>query len=381
MKYKLFTILTCITYFDALAANVDSLIESVELITIHRDETCASHKKKCHKIIEYPLAWPDAVAGAGTTHEFTFDPHDKNIIWVTGDTNDYIARVTTHGKADFFAMPAGSTPHGIIYDKKGQLWVTLEGLGLVVRVDRKGQIVESIDVNIPIEGEAPLNPGPHGLCVGLDGKTLWFTGKEGNTVGKINPHDRSVEQFFLPTPNSKPIFIAAGPDNRMWCTELTGNNIARITQEGEITEFPIPTPNSRPIVIVPGPDKKTMWFSEETGNNVARITLEEGHITEFPVPLTQPNVILAGLAFDHKGNLWVQSYVNENDPEPLGPDHIVKFDKSIIYARNGNISCVPLVYYEVPSRQSVLHRIKEGPDHKMWFTEMATNIIAKLNID
>lgn len=327
----------------------------------------------CKQIIEYSLEWP--VSGPGTTHEFAFDPKRYGILWVTGDTNDYIARVTFDGQAEFFPMPPGSTPHGITYDKKGKLWVTLEGLGLVVRVNSRGEIVESVDVNLP---NNLGNPGPHGLCVGLDGETLWFTGKEGNTVGKINPGTRSVVQYFLPTPNSKPIFIAAGPDNHLWCTELTGNNIARISQQGLIVEFPIPTPNSRPIGIVPAPDKKSMWFSEEAGNKVGRITLEEGEITEFPVPMTQSNVILASLAFDHQGHLWVQSYVNENDPEPTGYDYIVKFHKSIQKGVDGNISCIPITYYQVPSQQSVLHRIKEGPDRKMWFTEMSTNKISKI---
>ena len=56
-----------------------------------------------------------------------------------------------------------------------------------------------------------------------------------------------------------------------------------------------------------------MWFSEEAGNKVARITLD-GTITEFGVPLAQKNNILAALAFDAEGDLWVQQYVDPTQP-------------------------------------------------------------------
>lgn len=334
-------------------------------------------RHKCQKIIEYPLAWPDRMMGGGV-HEIAFNPQGT-AVWVSGTTHDAIARLSFSGKMRYFAMPVGSSPHGIVFDKKGHLWVTFEGLGFIVRVNKCGEIVEWIDVNIYLAGQAPVNPGPHGLCVAQDGITLWFTGKETSTVGKVNPEQHLVEHFILPTPNAEPIFIEPGSDDHLWCTELIGNKIARITQEGQITEFAIPTPNSRPIGIVAAPDKQSMWFSEEAGNNVARITFQ-GEITEFPVPMTQENVILASLTFDHAGNLWTESYVNQNNPFPQGPDHIVKIDKTINEATSGNISCIPFTYYQVPTRNSVLHRIKQGPDGNIWFTELAADKVGKLTL-
>jgi virginiamycin B lyase len=197
-------------------------------------------------------------------------------------------------------------------------------------------------------------------------------------VGKINP-DGSVEHFELPTVGAVPIYIAAGPDGNMWCTELVGNMIARITPKGEITELKIPTYNSRPIAIIPGPDGKSMWFSEEAGNKVARIDMD-GKITEFGVPLTQSNVILAGLAFDSEGNLWTQSYVDPHNPAPEGPDHIVKLDKSISTSPAGDLSRVPVNYYEVPTRMTIMHRIIQGPDGNMWFTELGADKFGKVTV-
>lgn len=332
--------------------------------------------KKCTSVIEYPLPWPSG--NIADTHEFTYNSKGGKVFWVTGDTHDAIARVQLNGKSKFFAMPEGSIPHGVVFDRKNNLWVTLQGLGFIVRVNKYGEIVEWVDIHFKVPGTNEIiNPRPHGLCLSSDGKALWFTGREGNTVGTIFLKDRSVKQFELPTPNSFPIYISPGPNDTIWCTELLGNNIVRITKEGQITEFAIPTPNSRPIGIVESPNKDVMWFSEESGHNVASITLE-GNIIEYPVPKIQQNMLLASLTFDKKGNLWTQSYVSRENPIPEGFDYIIKIDRDIQYVSLRVDFLVPITYYQVPSTQTVFHRIRQGPDKNIWFTELALDGIGKV---
>jgi virginiamycin B lyase len=330
---------------------------------------CNNEAEKCGEITEYYLDWPNGPPG---TQEIAFDPNNPEIYWLTAASHDAIARVTVDGHAKFFAMPTGSAPHGITFDAYGQLWITLDGYGDIVRVNKHGKIVETIDVRI--NGN---NPGPHGLTTSSDGKKLWFTGKDLGTVGKISLRSKKVTQYELPDSSSFPIYIVEGGDHHMWVTELFGNNIAKVSQSGTIEEFPIPTPNSRPIGIVSSPDCKSLWFSEEAGHKLARITFK-GEITEFPVPMTQANSILASLAFDFRGNLWTQSYINPSNPFPSGPDYLVRFDKSINKAENGDISQVPITYYEVPNRNSILHRIIQGPDKNIWFTELGADSTGKL---
>jgi virginiamycin B lyase len=156
---------------------------------------------------------------------------------------------------------------------------------------------------------------------------------------------------------------------------LVGNEIARVTSDGRVTEFGIPF-NSRPIAIVPGPDGN-MWFTEEAGNKVARIDAN-GRITAFPVPKTQPNVILAELAFDREKNLWVQQYVDHNNPAPAGRDHIVKIDKAILSAPTSALPRSHFTFYPVPTRDTVMHRIIQGPDGNVWFTEMRADKVGRL---
>ncbi len=86
-------------------------------------------------------------------------------------------------------------------------------------------------------------------------------------------------EFMVPTANSFPGAIAAGPDGALWFT-LPGprvDKIGRITTAGVITEFTIPTIppyGSLPTAIAAGPDG-ALWFTESSANKIGRITADE----------------------------------------------------------------------------------------------------------
>jgi hypothetical protein len=63
-----------------------------------------------------------------------------------------------------------------------------------------------------------------------------------------------IVEHTVPTANSQPISIVAGPDGNLWFTEFRGNKIARMTTDAVFTEFPIPTTNSQPDDMDVGPD-------------------------------------------------------------------------------------------------------------------------------
>jgi virginiamycin B lyase len=332
------------------------------------EEQLASSHQQC---------MPMGSGHAGSTHEITFNRNGGEVLWITGQNYDTLVKVALDGQMVLYSLPKGSGPHGIDFDAAGQLWLTLEFAGKIARLDDNGNILAEYDVALDCTTcPQEINTHPHGLGIGADGKTVWYTGKATGTVGKIAPNGE-IQTYALRTVGSVPIYIKAGPDGNMWVTELVGNAIARVTPDGEVTEFPIPTYNSRPIAIVPEPGGKAMWFSEEAGNKVGRIDMD-GTITEFPVPKAQSNVILAALSFDNRKNLWVQQYVDQNNPNPPGPDYIIKIDKSILKAEPSDISKVPITFYPVPTRDTVMHRIIQGPDGNMWFTELKADKVGKL---
>lgn len=319
--------------------------------------------------LDFPRRASTPVDQRGSSHEITFDPITPTALWVTSPKYDGLAKVALTGTRTYYDLPAGTAPHGEEFDRQGNLILSFEGTEQIAKFDpRLGQIVATWDINVD----------PHGLAIGPDGATIWFTGKTANTIGRIAPDGR-VTNYPLPTANALPIYVRPGPDGNMWATELTGNKIAKITPNGTITEFAIPTANSRPIAIVPDPHGRGMWFSQESGSNVAFID-HNGNITEYAIPRIQSNLILGGLAFDSTGNLWVQQYLNQNSPLPDGLDSIVKVDKAILSKSPAQMSMSDFHFFTTPTRSSVLHRIVQGPDGNMWYTALKADKIGKVNI-
>ncbi|HEX5182068.1 MAG TPA: hypothetical protein VFW19_02835 [Allosphingosinicella sp.] len=358
---------------------------------------------------EIPLSWPaphrlmsalmeapqapvgDGMGGShnGSTHEMVFVPEPAGggaTLVVSGQNYDSIARIAPDGRVRFVAMPPGSRPHGLGLDRDGLLWVTLEYAGRVVAFDRGGNRVRNVDVRLDCGAcPDPINTHPHGLGVAADGRTIWVTGKATGTVSRIAA-DGSVATYALPTVGSLPIYIRPGPDpasprgqagrETMWVTELTGNAVAAISvgpgrrPRAAVREFPIPTPNSRPIAIERGPDG-LMWFSEEAGGKVARVE-PDGSIAEFaiPTPAGRPPMLLAALAFDAGGNLWVQQYVDHAHPDPNMADRLVRISGAVLKAPAAPLPPDAFTCFPVPTRDTVMHRIVAGPDGAMWFTEL-----------
>jgi virginiamycin B lyase len=336
----------------------------------HQHETSKEIKTNGN-LTDYPLNWPSDQSAS--THELVIN---KQFIFVTGQKMDMVAKVDYNGTIhDYYQMPKGSGPHGLLIDNDDHLWVSLEFQGSVVQLDREGKIVQEVDVNMNIEGsENTINPAPHGIALDASGEYIWFTGKRTSTIGKFDLKTKTVEHFQLENLAALPIFLHAGSDNTLWGTELLSNAILKVNSDGAINEYDIPTKNSRPIGIIPDPTNSSMWFTQEAGMNIARIDMD-GTITEYPVPALQKNDILASLSFDRDHNLWVQVYVDHNDPDPTGPDYLIKFDKSILTATGDAAYEVPYSIHVVPSRNTMMHRIRMDDDGNLWYTEMMTDTL------
>jgi hypothetical protein len=129
----------------------------------------------------------------------------------------------------------------------------------------------------------------------------------GNRIGRITTVG-VITEFSIPTPDSGPGGITAGPDGALWFTEYQGNQIGRITTAGVITEFPTPTASSGPLRIAAGPDG-ALWFTafdaESKIGRIGRITTA-GVITEFPTPIADTWPL--GIAAGPDGTLWFTEF-------------------------------------------------------------------------
>ena len=147
----------------------------------------------------------------------------------------------------------------------------------IARITPDGDITEW-DIPTP-------DSGPRALAAGPDGN-IWFSEFKGGKIGRITPSGE-ITEFDLP-PQTGPGDITAGADGNMWFLELNGrmddtpvvgNKVARITLNGQVTEFDIPSEGSTPINIAVGPDRN-VWY---TKNNTLGQVTPNGIITEFPI--------------------------------------------------------------------------------------------------
>ena len=100
-------------------------------------------------------------------------------------------------------------------------------------------------------------------------------------------------------------------------------------------------------------------------------------------------MLLGGLAITKEGAIWTQSYIaaGENLVADL-PDYILKlrFDKHYPTGRGERVNItagMPIEYYELPTKNTTLHRISVAPDEKesVWFTLLAVDRVwGRLNL-
>jgi len=306
--------------------------------------------------------------------------------------------------------------------------------------DGKAYVISEVDdikskLDVRISGSKntiprSINTHPHGFCFDKDHKNIWFTGKLTNTVGRVRIEDGDLKHFELPTIEAVPIYLALDIDGNVWGTCLANNNIFRVTtgavvgqQEGCVIEIPVTTfaAQRRPITILRDPweDRRYMWFSTEAGHSICRVDLNKmedvfptggfnvntqssttcmcsqgcrktykspdklkGIITEYPIPGDQ-NMIFGGMAFDRQGSIWVQSYYNVPNgiaSAPIPSDYIIKIDNTILHKNRKELAGVPVAYFKVPSTKTFLHRIVQGPNEEMLFTELSANRFGTISI-
>src|SRR5262249_29840289 len=159
----------------------------------------------------------------------------------------------------------------------------------------------------------------------------------------------------IPTQNSAPHGITAGPDGALWFAESSGSffggRIGRISTTGAIREFPLPGVDSDPLSIMAGPDG-ALWFTEKNANRIRRMTIDGFTTNELPTT-REPSGITAG----PDGALWF------TEAGAIG---------RIIVPEGVITDEIP-----VPT-PSLVSSITAGPDGALWFTETSANQIGRI---
>src|SRR3990172_1421019 len=131
-------------------------------------------------------------------------------------------------EVQYFSVPEGDHPHGVIVGPDGAAWVTDSGLNAIVRVDPATKAVKTWP--LPKDrANANLN------TPAFDGKgRIWFTGQAG-IYGRLDPGTGAMDVWDAPKGRG-PYGIDATPDGEIYYVSLAGSFLGKPDLEtGETT--------------------------------------------------------------------------------------------------------------------------------------------------
>jgi virginiamycin B lyase len=192
-------------------------------------------------------------------------------------------------------LPDGkkTTAHTVRMDASGRVWAT--GGPAITELDPKTNAFKHFDV-----------AGTYGVVVAPNGD-IWFTSFVlDGPIARVTK-DGALSKFYPPT-KGKPQRLVLDKDGNVWFSERQGNKIGRLDPKTEtFTEFPLPGPEGSPYAI--GIDGDGMiWTSSHEQDTMDRLDPKTGKVTEYPFP--QSEISMREFFNDSKGRMWFASSVN-----------------------------------------------------------------------
>jgi len=120
------------------------------------------------------------------------------------------------------------------------------------------------------------------------------------TVGRLNVQ---IQEYEVPTPQSRPHDPALAPDGSLWYTGQGANKLGRLDPKtGEFKEYSLKTLDSGPHGLV-ADNNGNIWFTAISGGYVGKLDPKTGEIAEFR-PSDGTKIDPHTPVFDHDGILW-----------------------------------------------------------------------------
>ena len=179
--------------------------------------------------------------------------------WVTDGFTGTLWRYD-FGDAVWEDFPTGVGPADVEVDAGGRVWFT---------APHERQIGELLpDGTVVLTPTADLSPND--ITVDGDGH-IWFTSRfTPQGVGRMVPGTPNVVSEFL-LEGGGPSAIDASPDGTVWFTQEIKGNIARVDDNGAISETKA-IKNSTPLGIVVDPEGDP-WYTMLGADKVAEVQL------------------------------------------------------------------------------------------------------------
>jgi streptogramin lyase len=290
---------------EGIAAGPDGNVWFAE----NRTAKVARVNPDTHKIEEFS----DGVTPGSNPTDLTLGG-DGNL-WFAEEIGSKIGRITPGAKPTIKEFQGAGQPEGITFHN-GELWLAEFGGSRIGTMTVNGTLAEQFFM-----GFTGI-PMPFGITSGPDGN-VWFTEDRFPDAGIARiTEDGKITEFKAGLPaHSDPAGITTGPDGNLWFAEEHNNAVGKITPDGVITMFTLGDQvGSGPADVVVGPDKN-IWFTGYDGSSgryIGRITPVTGVITRYAKGVTGGPF---DIALGPDGNLWfTERFDNRIGTVCLDPD-------------------------------------------------------------
>jgi virginiamycin B lyase len=250
------------------------------------------------EMAEFPM--PDS---SDLPHDVVVEP--SGTVLVTGMFTHVLYRLDPKsGRFTEIGIPVDkANPRAIDLDRQGRAWVVL-GMPEKLAVLSGDSAWKTFDVKMYA----------HSLAIGQAGE-VWFNGHFSHApqlIGNVDLASGQVKTVEVPShptlgkgPGGPiPYELRAGPDGRVWGSELIGNRIyAYAPKSGKFEMFNMPIPHSGPRRFDVDA-KGTLWIPAYAANLLIRFDPSTRRFTEIPLPIRDavPYVVRA----DPSGaSLWI----------------------------------------------------------------------------
>jgi virginiamycin B lyase len=225
-------------------------------------------------------------------------------------------------------------------------WVSI----LVAAPEEVGVSIEEYDVPTP-------NSRPHDPAVAPDG-SLWYTGQQANTLGHLDPKTGKIKEYRLKTPNSGPHGLVADKEGNIWFTANYKGYVGKLhPATGEIVEYPMPDPLAKDPHSLIFDQKGVLWLTLQASNLVGRLDPQTGAARLMPSP--SPNSKPYGIAVTGRG---IPFYCE------LGTNKIASIDPDTMR----------ITEYTLPEGTRS-RRLAVGSDDTIYYTDYARGYLGRLD--
>ncbi len=188
-------------------------------------------------------------------------------LWVTDPASNGIWRVAPGcGSFGFFALAtANANPQNITVGPNGALWFT------EYNADQIGEIFTGATAgSSPAEFKVSAGAGLGVITSGSD-TALWFTETKTDKLGRMLTTGQLASETLL-AGVGQPYGLVNAPDGNFYIGDQTKSQIAQVivsTTPAKINLYPTKTSNAGPFWLTIGPDNE-IYFTEQTANNIGQ---------------------------------------------------------------------------------------------------------------